>query len=911
MERDDPTVPMEAGSAGEGEPLAPGATLAGRYVILERLGAGGMGVVYAAYDRELDRRVALKLLHPTEDPTARQRLLREAQAMARLTHPNVVTVHDVGEHGGRTFIAMEFVAGESLEAWLRRGPHPWREVVARFLEAGRGLAAAHRAGLVHRDFKPANVLLGRDGRVRVADFGLARATALDEDETTLPLDATTAEALSGASPLSAPITLPGAVVGTPRYMAPEQVLGGRADGRSDQFAFCVALYEALWGRHPYPAPTFAERVHRAAAGRVEPPPARGVPARLRRAVLRGLAARPEDRFESMEGLLDELAHDPAAARRRWLAGAAAGAAAAALVVGVVTYRARREALCSGGPERLAAVWGPGRRARVEAGFAATGLPGAALLAREAVAALDAAGDRWASRFTEVCRASRLRREVSPAVADRQMACLELRLAELDAMARLLEAPDEELATRAAEAVADLPDPATCASAAEMVDLEPLPSDPRRRAAVEAVRERLATADALFAAGRFEAARRAAETLIREGGSGYAPVDAQIRLALGKSLVELGDAGAAEAALWAALVDAERGGARRLAAAAADELAWLYGTVRVEPERALDWSRLAEARLGRLPGARKDLLETLQTRVSILQEAGRLDEALELERRVFSELERLAPDALELARAHARLADALFAKGEYDEAVPHYREAVALRRRALGDRHPEVAPTLVSLGAALSQLGRSHEALEPLREALAIEEAVFGQDSPRLAKVLNNLAFVYQDTGEPDLALATFDRALAIVRGSWGPDHPQAGILQINRAGLLRDAGRLREALAAAREAERIFRSALGPDHPNCAYAHNAAGTLLLDLGRPSEAVRELRRAIRIRERARSDVVERAETRFTLARALWELGSRPEAVREARRALRELEGRPGERADDDRRRVRRWLAGHGG
>ncbi|HYO70315.1 MAG TPA: serine/threonine-protein kinase [Archangium sp.] len=218
------------------EEVLPRGALVGRYMVLEKLGAGGMGVVYAAYDPELDRKLALKLLHPGSDPVEKSggqaRLMREAQAMARLAHPNVISLFDVGVWSGRVFIAMELVEGPSLRDWLKQASHSWREVVEVFIAAGRGLAAAHAAGLVHRDFKPDNVLLGREGRVRVLDFGLARPASATEESLAMPAELPLSE--RGSSPLDTPLTRVGLVIGTPAYMAPELYSGGVFDARSDQ-----------------------------------------------------------------------------------------------------------------------------------------------------------------------------------------------------------------------------------------------------------------------------------------------------------------------------------------------------------------------------------------------------------------------------------------------------------------------------------------------------------------------------------------------------------------------------------------------------------------------------------------------------------------------------------------------------
>jgi len=280
-------------------------TQVGRYVVTGMIGAGGMGVVYAADDPELDRKVAIKLLRrDLRAAYGEARLQREAQAMARISHHNVIAVHDVGAHDDQIFVAMDLVDGQSLRAWLRARPRSVGEVVSSFAAAGRGLAAAHAAGLVHRDFKPDNVLVGDDGRVRVTDFGLARV----EDARPDPGD----DGRDDAIAIDQPLTVSGAVIGTPAYMAPEQLAGGHVDARSDQFSFCVALYEALYGERPFAGANLAELEAEVAAGRVRPPPARTrarVPSSLRAILLRGLSVRPGDRFSTMDDLVAALGRD--------------------------------------------------------------------------------------------------------------------------------------------------------------------------------------------------------------------------------------------------------------------------------------------------------------------------------------------------------------------------------------------------------------------------------------------------------------------------------------------------------------------------------------------------------------------------------------------------------------------------
>jgi tRNA A-37 threonylcarbamoyl transferase component Bud32 len=322
----------------------PRGTTVGRYLILSEIGAGGVGTVYAAHDPELDRKVAIKLMRPeTADKLAateaRGRMQREAQAMARLAHPNVVSVYDVGTFGDEVFVAMELIEGQTVKHWCMTKPRTWREIRDAFVQAARGLAAAHAAGLVHRDFKPENVLVASDGRVRVLDFGLARAAAAPttEIDETLSSRAVADTAVGTSSPLVATLTRTGTLLGTPAYMSPEQHLRQNTDERSDQFSFCVTLYEALYGERPFPGETLAALGVSIMAGRVnDPPKSSAVPSWLRAHVLRGLKPDPKERFPSMAALIDALMADPAARRRRIAIGGAVTIALAA--AGAIGYK---------------------------------------------------------------------------------------------------------------------------------------------------------------------------------------------------------------------------------------------------------------------------------------------------------------------------------------------------------------------------------------------------------------------------------------------------------------------------------------------------------------------------------------------------------------------------------------------
>ncbi len=317
----------EPGSASRD--LPPGA-MVGRYRIVDRIGAGAMGIVYVAADPDLDRRVALKMLR-RQDPQASERLLREAQALARLAHPNVIVVHDVGTFEGQVYMAMEFVDGVSLAVWMRT-PRPLDAILTTFEQAGRGLAAAHGAGLVHRDFKPDNVLVGRDGRVRVVDFGLVRSDVLPSTRAGGRGAADTVRRDAFVT-----LTRTGSFMGTPAYMAPEQYQGHPGDARTDQFGFCVSLYEAVYGRRPFEAATLVDLAIAVTTRPAVAPRRTRTPKPIERAILRGLATRADARFTSMEDLLAAL-RVPVAAR---IGAPLVVLAIVAAIAGIAVVRATR------------------------------------------------------------------------------------------------------------------------------------------------------------------------------------------------------------------------------------------------------------------------------------------------------------------------------------------------------------------------------------------------------------------------------------------------------------------------------------------------------------------------------------------------------------------------------------------
>jgi predicted Ser/Thr protein kinase len=429
------------------QPAAPALTgTLGRYRIERTLGEGGMGVVHAAFDPDLERRVALKVLRTdTAADEARQRLLREARAMARLTHPNVVTVHEVGSANGRDYVAMELVEGETLAEWLRAAHRTPDQIVEAFVAAGRGLAAAHAAGLVHRDFKPHNVLRRKDGRVCVTDFGLARGV----EEASTGFEATVRLKPGAAKPDNTPsslsgLTATGSVLGTPAYMAPEQWTGGTVGPAADQFAFCVALWEALTGERPFKAPTF-EELKREVAGGGRALDASKLPRRLREPLRRGLDPDPAKRWPSMDALIDEIAGGRQRRAVVW-AMVSAGVLAVAIAGLVIGLPASNRAAACAAPEiDPDSVWSASRAAALAAAGRADVRDA---LARD-IATWHASRDAACKQLAEV-RAPRL-------------ACLDGVLAHLQVVGQAIDHVTGDLSV---DAVLDqLVDPHVCEAAA--------------------------------------------------------------------------------------------------------------------------------------------------------------------------------------------------------------------------------------------------------------------------------------------------------------------------------------------------------------------------------------------------------------------------------------------------------------
>ncbi len=680
----------------------------GRFQILQRLGEGGMGTVYAAYDEQLDRKVAVKVLREETargSTTGRARLLREAQAMARLSHPNIVAVHEAGEADGQIFVAMEFVRGQSLDRWIAPrgddgvagGPRPWRVVLEVFIQAGRGLAAAHAAGIVHRDFKPHNTMVGDDGVVKVLDFGLARAL----DGRVDPATASATAELREGSPLRQALTRTGALMGTPAYMSPEQHRGAVADARSDQFSFCVALYEALYGEHPFPCSSLLELVSAVTEGRVRDAPVGArVPGWLHRQVVRGMAVEPDDRHASMRALLDALARDPAARRRRWIA--AAGFTLAATTGGFALAQLGDEAPaepCAGVGQELAEVWSDARRDALASAMAGAGVDYASDLWTRVEPQLAGYADAWLEARGEACERHASGLE-SSRLYDLGTACLERRRASLESLIGLIEQVDKDGVDKVPLAVAGLPKLERCSDAEALTAELPPPDDAGVKAAVAERRATLASAREHEAMGLYELAIEQANDVLTSPAAGsYAPLRAEALLRRGATELELSRPRESAASLSAALELAMRLDHHAVAAEAFARRIYVEGELLGEPDLAMRDAPLARA------VASHELRD------------GRLQWLL---------LNNLG--AVHLVR------------GEHDEAARHFEDALEVRAAMGEDGHPEYAYTLENLGVLAVSRGQTTRAAERFTRALSILEAALGPYHPHAERVHGNIGF---------------------------------------------------------------------------------------------------------------------------------------------------------------------------
>jgi tetratricopeptide (TPR) repeat protein/tRNA A-37 threonylcarbamoyl transferase component Bud32 len=906
----------------------------GRFEVLDLVGRGAMGTVYRARDPELDRTVAIKVRHSQSklDVQQEDRIRREAQALARLADPNVVGVFEAGVHDGKAFVVMEYVDGETLQAWMSTttAKRSVAQIIAMLAQAGRGLAAAHAAGLVHRDFKPSNVLVSRAQIAKVGDFGLVRVdNSADTGE-------------RGEASGDVMLTMSGALLGTPAYMAPEQLVGDVATEASDQFSFCVALYEALYGRRPFRGTTLPA-LRAAMSGAVSFPASPRVPANVKSALARGLAIVPARRWASMRALLEVLERRP---RRTWpiLVGAAAIAAAGATTVWASTRVA--EDPCAGAEQQIASVWNATSKDAIRAKMLATNVP----YARDAWVAVERTLDAYAATWTQArrgaCEATRVHHEQPERVLALRTNCLDERLTELRTFTAALAEADKDVVGRSVRGASQLGAIAQCGDVRTLTESA---TSGITAARTKELRDDLARGASLAGVGKSTEAIEVFESVLAAAKrEGQLAIEANALVDLAKLKFRRDrDPVAAEKALTSALLAADRAHDDYLRARAYTVLLFIVGVVQ---NRFDDGDRLFEqgrAVLGRLVGAEVQEAQMLGNRGQFLLFKGEHETAEKMLRDAVAVIEKnFSPDHLELGAMYAMLSEVTMRMGDQAEGLELARRSYEIDKKNYGPNHPETAKSAFNMAMALKATGKRDEGMQLIREviatletalgpdhidlatavdaygtmlrgqnkfadaekqhrrALALREKHLGPDDPQTGISLDNLGLAVGFQERLAEAMGYHERALAISEKIFGADHIEVAGTLAYMATLHRQLDKLELALAEYQRTLAIYEKGLGPDAYDNSFPLSGIGHVLLDLKRPREAIAPLERAKKIRDaREGGDPMTNAQVDFALGRAFYE-----SAVDKARGLELATKAEP-QLPDIDRAQAKAWLATH--
>jgi serine/threonine protein kinase/tetratricopeptide (TPR) repeat protein len=843
---------LETSAAPTRAPVLTVGNTIGRYVVLERAGAGAMGQVFAAWDPQLDRKVALKVLKNAASSDEHQaRLLREAQTLARLSHPNVVTVFDVGRWEGQRFIALEFVDGGSVREWLGAQSRGVNDVLSVFIQAGRGLAAAHQAGVVHRDFKPDNVLVRGDGRAQVTDFGLASESVgrVSDGPVLEP----------GAS-----LTGTGALLGTPAYMAPAQLDGEPATAASDQFGFCLALFEALTGQRPWSGDT-VEALRRAMRDGPAPafPSTSDVPLTIRKAVLRGLSVQEAARWPSMVALVEALQPVP---NRRSSTPLVVGLLGVVGVLALVFGSARGEVKCPPSAPRLAGVWDEGVSAKVAAAMSSPTSPWASTLSASVRATLSAYAEQWIRQHTETCEATWVRKEQSEHALDLRMRCLDERRSELAAVTRYLSQLDPASLDKAPAVVRGLTSLERCTDASRLERTNP-PLSAEAAALSQATRGTVLEAKVLHDSGLFQEANAKLEPLTPTLAS-VADLSVQ-----------------AEGWFWLGSVELKR--------------------AKLEAAREHLRRAVTTASVG---GVHDVLVRAL---CQLVELATRLHEvALTTEYRQLIDVSRRSVEGdVELqAIVENQLGLAAFAEGHLDEALQHFRSARSAYQSMKGPAAKNVLRTINNIGVILSEQGKSAEALVEVQTARDLLVAEYGEAHPDVARAEVNLGVMFNDLSRFAEAAPHFERAERIQVQSLGTRHPELAATHNNWGDTCMGTEDFAGALHHFETALSIREESLGKSHLRLIGDLSGVASALLALERRDEAVNALERIVALRAADDAHPIELARAEVELAKVL--VGTSAARARSVFTSADAHFAKGGAAAEPERQAAKAWLSAHG-
>ena len=917
--------PPRAESDSEESEIGSGRVI-GRYTVLERLGAGATATVFSAYDAQLERIVALKILRAQlQTSDIGVRLLREAQAMARLRHPNVVTVYDVGTFDDRIYIAMEFVDGATLRKWVQREPRQWRQVLEVLKGAGRGLAAAHEAGLVHRDFKPDNVLVGSDGRVLVTDFGIARRdqstpstsegtseagagetvgrTLKERLEQERAETSATAEATSTIEPStprswssssSEPLTEEGAVLGTPGYIAPEHIFEGVADARSDQFSFAVTMYVTLYGAHPFRfknLSTYCDAVQKPP----QAPPTSGVPAWVHAVIERGLAQNPEQRFAAIADLLAELERDPWKRRRRWAIGASLAAAAIAAAFAYGKHRTELRAKSREGAALMASTWNAAVEEKLRGAFERADPKRGADVTRTVVGKLTDYARDWTETHRLISEATLIRTDQDAATMDRRLRCLERGREQFTALTDVLAQGQAGTASHAVDAVYALSRPSTCRTS-DAAAIPGLPADPALRVRSLAAEHAIAQAVALQTAGDDLQAETVIEQALPEVRAiPYPRAEAELLLIAAQGKDERDDKRASLELYQSAYLAAIRAADDALGARAAAESGLLFANWLDNRQESERWIRIAEAIAERTGANNAVRANVLKSRIVANFRSGHADKNIELHKELIALLESLyGEDDSRVAKAIRYRGNTYALLHQPELALADAQRALELKSRVVGPNHPGLAELYTNIGADFAELSRWGEAKAALVHALDLQAGM----APGGATVLIylNLAGAEIELGNLDAAVDAADKGMRLVE-QLGVRGYYESYLRLNRADAFGAKGDLE---AKIRDCESVLQlnKAANPDPASLqlrAHALGYIGSAELSLHRVGPALAHLEESMLLQAKADPSAVPTAAS--PLARALFATHRDPQrACQLAARARPELQKRPSQQRE---------------
>lgn len=946
----------------------------GHFRLIKRIGSGGMGEVFVAYDEKLERNVAIKLVRPEYSAKrgANHRLLREARALARLSHGNVVQIYDVGIYDERVFIAMELIRGYTLRDWLDDGvggprdglatPLTWRDILENFLAAGQGLAAAHAEGLTHRDFKPENVLIGENGRVCVVDFGLAgNANSTDGGGMNTPVPATNRD--NAAPTLSSGEVVPhadtvlpfdrltaaGAVMGTLPYMSPEQMAGEPTDSTTDQFSFCVALFEAIYDIHPfgstYDRNAFERRVQ---SGALSLPKNKDVPKRILDVLRRGMETDAKDRYASMNELLGALQATLVRRGRRAL-----GLMAAAGILGSFVYiaRADKPAPCATAGDSVESVWNSQSSQSIRNAFLATDAPYAGESWSRLQSRLDAyAGDLKAAK-KDVCEARHVRMEQTDEVYTLRSLCLDERERYMRSLTSSLQNADRKALEQSMSALAELPDIDTCQlSESLLLGVKPPAADVAEK--VAQVRSLLRQSHMHHALGHIDTAGQLANDALQQARTlNYDPLLAEALYRVALTEFDRGTDVAhqsAQTTMFQALDLAESQRHDELASDIWHSLVLIALRSDKDLETGHQWARRALAASERIDDQRRKA--RVLTRIGRLyHRQGQLDRALDHLQAGLALGDKHQLPALFRAEQRHDLANLLFESGATDKALDSYRIAKSIYISELGRSHPHVAHLDYDFASSLREAGEFVAARELLAEAMVAWTTAHGDTHIDIGRIHLAYANIDQQLGELNTAREHARNALRIFKSVLPDRHRYIISTQAILGDIALKEGRAHDSLVAHRQVLDMQQSSQHPDLVEVAFSHinissalnalneyeqaliqadlaaeiitklhannplydalphSRRGVALVGLARFHDAIDELERANSLLKQIGTGYPgEKARVKWALARALNAIDRTPQRVRKLANESTRLFGKLGIPGRSLQKQIQLWL-----